>query len=177
MSPWFLPLASKGGPQLPPRAAGWRRAPGAEDPRVWVSRCYALRRWGRPRSGVVLQVFLPLVSLACLVPSGLCRLRSHRCCEDCLLYGAAPSLPSAERAVHRGLLGKPEAVHRLRSLQTGPLERRLTASASPSTVLPCGPRPPLSRAGQADPACFQELEGRVSVLGETKEKPSSQMAT
>lgn len=104
-------------------------------------------------------------------------LQSHRCCEDCLLYGAAPSLPSAERAVHRGLLGKPEAVHRLRSLQTGPLERRLTASASPSTVLPCGPRPPLSRAGQADPACFQELEGRVSVLGETKEKPSSQMAT
>lgn len=85
--------------------------------------------------------------------------------------------PQSERAVHRGLLGKPEAVHRLQSLQTGPLERCLTASASPSTVLPCGPHPPLSRAGQADPARFQELEGRVSVLGETKEKPSSQMAT
>lgn len=86
---WFLPLASKGpsGPQLPPRAAGstagWRGGTQGRGPKGLGCPSTMLSGAG---ADLVLGSFSRFschwLLLACLVPSGHCRLRSHGCWGD-----------------------------------------------------------------------------------------------
>lgn len=135
--------------------------PGQRTQGFGVSQHYALRGWGRPRSGVVLQVFLPLVLLACLVPSGHCRLRSHgRWGDSVYRTELRRHRPPQSEGRSQGPPREARAVHRLRSLHrpSGKMPHRVSIAL---TVLPGGPRPPLSRGG---PKAGPLQEGRLCSL-------------